>query len=359
MRTNRCDRPRSWSRKTSDAQPEITELLRVQLPKLPDSTMTSLKHKIESLRPAMDRPSPWSIPECLCCLEPDGRGGEVETTTVFLTGAECQFRCTMCDLWKYTSLVNTPAGAIPFQLSQVLNAENSTKRRWLKLYNASNFFDSRSVPQEDLCAIAEYCKSFERVIVENHPRLCDNRMKEFAQAIGGQLEVAMGLETVHPKAMTALNKGMSLGNFDRAVECCFGFGIDVRVFVLLHPPGIAISESIEWTWKTVAYALERNVRHVSIIPVRAGNGWVDRLIHSGEYQLPTAAMVRRLFEGLKTCDWNIPTSSVVEFDLWNWDNLNGGCTVCRPILKEHIAQCNRTQVLRPFSEIKIDCECSL
>ena len=321
--------------------------------------MKSLKLQIESLRPATNRPSPLSIPKCISCLEPDGSGNEVETTTVFLTGAECPFRCTMCDLWQYTSSVNTPVGAIPYQLSHVLTAETSPKRRWLKLYNASNFFDPRSVPQEDLGVIAEYCDTFERVIVENHPRFCDDRMTEFAQAIRGRLEVAMGLETIHPNALAALNKGMSLDDFDRAVESCLGFGIDVRVFVLLHPPGIATNESIEWTWKTVAYAIERKVRHVSIIPVRAGNGWIDRLIHLGEYHLPTVATVRSLIDSSGNCDRRIHSSSVIEFDLWDWDNLKGGCTVCRPILKKHLAQCNRNQWLRPLSEIKIDCECSL
>ena len=319
--------------------------------------MKSLKLQIESLRPTTNRPSPWSAPKILRSLEPDGRGSEVDTTTVFLIGAECPFRCAMCDLWQYTSLEDTPVGAIPFQLSHVLLTEETLKPRWLKLYNASNFFDSRSVPQEDFGAIAETCASFERVIVENHPRFCNGRMQEFAQSIRGQLEVAMGLETIHPNAVAALNKGMSLDDFDRAVDRCLDFGIDVRVFVLLHPPGIAIDESIEWTWKTVGYAFERHVRHVSIIPVRAGNGWIDSLIRSGEYQLPTVAMVRSLFEGFENCDWSIPSSTVIEFDLWDWDNLTGGCTVCRPILKKHLAQCNRTQWLRPFSEIKIDCEC--
>lgn len=322
-----------------------------------ESAMKSLKLQIESLRPTTDRPSPWSVPKILRSLEPDGRGSEIDTTTVFLTGAECPFRCTMCDLWQYTSSENTPVGAIPFQLSQVLSTEDTLKRQWLKLYNASNFFDARSIPQEDHGAIAEYCSSFERVIVENHPRFCDGRMQEFAEAIGGQLEVAMGLETIHPKAVAALNKGMSLDDFERAVERCLGFGIDVRVFVLFHPPGIAIDESVEWTWKTVAYAFDRHVRHVSIIPVRAGNGWIDKLIDAGHYQLPTVSMVRSLLAYYGDCDWRIPWSSVIEFDLWDWDNISGGCAVCRPILKDHLTHCNRTQEILPFNAITIDCEC--
>ena len=130
--------------------------------------MKSLKLQIESLRPATNRPSPLTIPKCISCLEPDGSGNEVETTTVFLTGAECPFRCTMCDLWQYTSSVNTPVGAIPYQLSHVLTAETSPKRRWLKLYNASNFFDQRAVPADDLPPIATLAAPFAAVTVESH-----------------------------------------------------------------------------------------------------------------------------------------------------------------------------------------------
>ncbi len=314
---------------------------------------------IESLRPAKNRPSPWSVPKILYSLEPDDKGGEVETTTVFLTGAECPFRCTMCDLWAYTSAERTPVGAIPFQLSQVLSAVNTGKRRWLKLYNASNFFDPRSIPHEDLAEIAGLCSKFERVIVENHPRFCDDRMRSFAEQLGGQLEVAMGLETIHPKAMAAMNKGMTLDDFQRAVEKSHSLGMDVRAFVLLHPPGIAWAESVEWTWKTVAYALERKVRHVSIIPVRAGNGWIDNLIQVGQYQLPTVSLVKVLYDACHEPKIPIHSSSIVEFDLWDWDNLKGGCGRCRPKLKDHIEQCNRTQNLSPMNEIKLDCECTL
>ncbi len=237
--------------------------------------------------------------------------------------------------------------------------ESTNPRRWLKLYNASNFFDSRSIPREDLAAIANFCTPFERVIVENHPRFCDDRMQWFAQAIGSQLEVAMGLETIQPEAMAAMNKGMTLNDFESAVEKCHQLGIDVRVFVLLHPPGLPAEDSIEWTLKTVEFALERQVRHVSIIPVRAGNGWIEKLIDSGRYELPTVSMVRQLFDAFPRCNWHFPTTSIIEFDLWDWDNLHGSCDHCRSILKQHIAHCNRTQVFLPFDEIKIDCECNI
>ena len=322
------------------------------------------KLQLEALRPEFARPSAWSTPKVLRALEPDGLGGEVDTTTVFLTGAECPFRCSMCDLWQYTSLGNTPVGAIPFQLAQVLKPESAGIRRWLKLYNASNFFDPRSIPTEDLNAIAEHCSPFERVIVENHPRFCDDRMETFSRDIPGQLEVAMGLETIHPGAIKALNKGMILADFDRAVTKCKSLNIDVRVFVLLHPPGVDQKESVEWTWRTVDYAMERQVRHVSIIPVRAGNGWIDRLIETAEYQLPTVSMIRELYQSFSSNEFfsagvSRIGDSMIEFDLWDFENWQGGCPRCRESLVKHIASCNREQRIFPLDETESRCECSV
>ena len=58
-----------------------------------------------------DRPYAWMIePEC------DSHGVLQQVVTVFLTGSECAFHCTMCDLWKNTLDAPTPIGAIPEQI---------------------------------------------------------------------------------------------------------------------------------------------------------------------------------------------------------------------------------------------------
>ena len=127
--------------------------------------------------------------------------------TIFLAGAECPFTCSFCDLWRYTIDGPTPAGALPTQIAAVLGTLDASAPRpdRLKLYNASNFFDRRAVPAADLPRIAELAASFSGVTVESHASTIGPSALEFARRLGGRLEVAVGLETIHPLAAAQLN----------------------------------------------------------------------------------------------------------------------------------------------------------
>jgi archaeosine synthase beta-subunit len=82
--------------------------------------------------------------------------GTVERTlTIFLSGSECPFTCSFCDLWRWTIDGPTPAGALPRQIADALRPLDGPRAERLKLYNASNFFDRRAVPAGDVPAIAE------------------------------------------------------------------------------------------------------------------------------------------------------------------------------------------------------------
>jgi radical SAM enzyme (TIGR01210 family) len=310
--------------------------------------MTVSRQEIESLRPPRPSLSAWSKPRVSFESEPDGEGGTAFTTAVFLTGAECPFRCSMCDLWKHTTKDPTPVGAIPFQLREALregpegDGYTRATQRWVKLYNASNFFDPRAIPAEDYAEIADLCRGFDRVVVENHPKLSDERVLSFARSIDAKLEIAMGLETVHPAAMQLLNKSMTLADFESAVQFCSSHQIDVRAFVLLHPPGVERQDSVEWTWKTIDFAFETDVRHVSVIPVRSGNGWVDQQCARGQYSIPDLQMVSDFFSqvGART---GSSVDRVLVFDLWDWEKIPGGTASQRDQLFHSIQSYNTTQ----------------
>ena len=139
---------------------------------------------LRSARPAHD---PWRYQDVLIEDEPTERGDVARVGTIFLTGRECPWRCAMCDLWRFTTRADTPAGAIPAQIRsarQLWRSQGEVVTR-VKLYNASNFFDPRAVPVSDYGDIAAAINDevVEQVIVESHPLLIGERVERFIEAL--------------------------------------------------------------------------------------------------------------------------------------------------------------------------------
>jgi hypothetical protein len=270
---------------------------------------------------------------------PDGK--TERALTVFLAGAECPYTCSFCDLWRWTIDGPTPPGALATQLREVLDATPPPLPERVKLYNASNFFDPRAVPVQDLPAIAELAAPFGGVTVESHARLVGPRTLQFAQMLSGTLEVAVGLETTHPAAMQHINKRLSLTRFDSATGYLADHGIALRVFVLLNTPYVPADETVDWTVRSVEYAARRGASVVAIIPVRGGNGELERLQALGHFTPPT---LPGLEEVLDRCLHLAPT--VVTADLWDAAKL-ATCTECNATRIARLARLNLTGMPEP------------
>ena len=267
---------------------------------------------------------------------------------MFLAGAECPYTCSFCDLWRWTLDGPTPPGALPAQLSRALESLAPPLPHRLKLYNASNFFDRRAVPAEDLPRIAELAAPFAAVTVESHANTIGPSTLEFAALLSGKLEVAVGLETVHPVAAAHLNKKLELDRFDRAAGFLAEHDIDLRVFVLLGAPYVPVEESIEWTLRTVEYAAGLGAGRIAVIPVRGGNGEIERLQHLGAFVPPTLAQLEHALEQCRGI-----RSAVVTADLWDIERLPG-CESCRPQRVARIQSMN----LSPSPEAPAPIPCS-
>jgi radical SAM enzyme (TIGR01210 family) len=292
--------------------------------------------RIRALRSAKPPVDPYSPHGSVLEQERRPSGTVEETLTIFLAGAECPFTCSFCDLWKWTTDEPTPAGALPKQIDDVLNRLVPPLPRRLKLYNASNFFDPRAVPTEDLPAIARLAAPFAGVTVESHANTIGPRTLDFARELGARLEVAIGLETVHPVAARQLNKRLDLARFDSAARYLADADIDLRVFVLLGAPHIPVDETVAWTVRTVEYAAEHGASIVSIIPVRGGNGEMERLRSLGHFTPPTLS---QLEEAVDACLHL--TGTVVAGDLWDVEGL-ATCDQCRPARIDRLQRLNLT-----------------
>ena len=145
--------------------------------------------------------------------------------------------------------------------------------------------------------IADLVRGFETVIVENHPSLCDATSRQFRDSVApAQLEIALGLETCHPELLATLNKRMTLEDFDRAARDLNAARIRTRAFLLLKPPFVDESESVDWTLQSIDYAFDRGVNCCAVIPTRAGNGIMDQLLRDGHFSPPNGRSLERVLE---------------------------------------------------------------
>jgi radical SAM enzyme (TIGR01210 family) len=307
-------------------------------------TAPATDRSIRALRGPKPDVDPWRAHGTL--VEDERRpGGTVERAlTIFLAGSECPFTCSFCDLWRYTIDGPTPPGALPRQIADALRSIDEPHAERLKLYNASNFFDRHAVPASDVPDIAALANPFAGVTVESHANTIGALTLEFARQIPGRLEVAVGLETIHPVAAAHLNKRLDLARFDRAAGFLADNDIDLRVFVLLGAPYVPADESVEWTVRTAQYAAKSGASIISVIPVRAGNGEMERLAALGHF---TAARLTQLEESLDRCIGSTP--AVFTVDLWDVDRLSA-CPDCHAQRVDRLRRINVTGVAeRPVS----------
>ncbi len=297
--------------------------------------------RIRSLRPSRRFVDPYQAHGSIVEAErrPDGR--VEQALTLFASGAECPFTCSFCDLWQWSIDGPTPPGALAHQVEHALESLGGMQPDRFKFYNASNFFDKRAVPPDDAKRIAELTSRFAGLTVESHANTIGDAVLAFAGRVNGRLEVAMGLETIHPVAMAHLNKRLDLSRFDSAARLLADNHIDLRVFVLLGAPYVPSEDSIEWTRRSVAYAVERGAAVVSIIPVRGGNGEMERLEALGHFVPPTLTDLETAL------DVNADSSSsVVTADLWDAERLPA-CDACRAARVDRMRQVNITGVRTP------------
>ena len=304
------------------------------------------------MRPAPDGRAPvdpWKTPAWLLeqervpGLEPGQEPDLIQSLTVFLTGAECLFSCVFCDLWRYTLEHPTPPGAITHQVETALAAAwpEPPSPAQLKLYNASNFFDPRAVPQGEEDSLLALLSPFARVVVECHPRLVGQRCQAFAAALEGRLEVAMGLETIHPEALPRLDKSMTLGDFQRACRRVLDVGASLRAFVLVGSPFVPVGESVTWAVRSCEWAFEQGVGLVSLIPVRPTTRRLEELASGGYYSPPSLGMLEEALERCLELG-----GGVVNADLWDLE-LFSDCEHCAAERRARLARMNFRASLEP------------
>ena len=203
----------------------------------------------------------------------------------------------MCDLWRFTTR-DRHAGRRhpgPSRGGTHSLAERGEQISRVKLYNASNFFDPRAVPESDYGDIAAATRRGLRAgdrrvasLAHRRPRRAVSR-----RARRPRLEVAMGLETVHPAALDALNKRMTTEDFARrptisvVAGCRSASSCSLRHHSCRRGTGRRGCCSRSRLLKSCGASV------ISLIPTRAGNGTMEALTAQKLFRAPTQEDVDR------------------------------------------------------------------
>lgn len=308
-------------------------------PVFSDEQILSVRPERNQLDP--DRPYAFLVEQ-----EHSAIGQIVDVATLFLTNAECPFRCLMCDLWKNTLPRSEPPANIPEQIRFALSELPPATQ--IKLYNSGNFFDPKAIAFEHYAEIATLVRDFETVVVENHPKLCGDSCLKFRDMIHhAKLEVALGLETSHPELLGSLNKGMTLQDYEEACRFLLSEGISLRTFILLKPPFLSEEEGIHWALKSIEFAFDLGVNCCSLVPTRGGNGIMEQLLQQGLYAPPLGASMEFLLEqGISM------KRGRVFMDTWDAEKFFH-CAYCRQRRIDRLTQMNLQQVVLPAIECEV------
>lgn len=277
------------------------------------------------------------------------QSGKVDDTgVIFLTNRECPFRCLMCDLWKNTTDEPVPPGSISDQIEWALNKMPGVKQ--VKLYNSGSFFDPRAIPEEEYKEIATLLNGYKTVIVESHPAFINERCLTFRDLLKPDLQIAIGLETVHPEILKKLNKKMTLDDFTHAVNFLKVNDILSRAFILLKPPFMSESEGICRAKLSIDFALRTGCECCIIIPVRAGNGAMDKLAENNLFSPPEIRSLEKVLEyGIRL------NRGRVFADTWDLE-LFTSCKKCSRQRIRRISDMNLKQCV--IKQVRCECDSS-
>lgn len=305
-------------------------------------------------RPARNVVDPRRAYAFLLENERAGTGELVSTATVFLTNRECPWHCLMCDLWKNTTTASVAVGAITEQIDFALRelARQAAESgqlvpQHLKLYNSGSFFDPKAIPEADYPAIAERVGGFKQVIVESHPALIGERTLRFSDMLNGRLEVAMGLETVHPEVLEKLNKRVTVEQFASAAAFLRTHEIAMRAFVLVKPPFMDEPMALEWGKRSIDFAFDCGATAVVLIPVRSGNGAMEALERIGDFKAPKL----RTLEEMTLYGIGLKRGRVFA-DLWDLQ-LFSSCSECFPERLGRLQSLNDSQAAVPRPQCSV------
>jgi radical SAM enzyme (TIGR01210 family) len=224
---------------------------------------------------------------------------------------------------------------------------------FLKLYTSGSFLDEREIPASVREHVLTWCKDrSSRLLVESRTEFVTDEMMNAVAGVHDDLEIAIGLESSNDRVLKyAINKNMTVADYDRAADRVKKAGAKLRAYMLLKPPFLTEAEAVEDAITTAKHAALKSDT-ISINPVNIQRGTlVERLWKNWAYRAPWLWSVVEVLNSCVDIDKKVvcdPTGGGRERGAHN-------CGGCDPeileSIKEYSISQKRSKVESP------DCSC--
>jgi archaeosine synthase beta-subunit len=195
--------------------------------------------------------------------------------------------CSMCGYARDTLGRSATPGELAHQLSRALARYRGEP--YVKIYTSGSFLDDREVDPASRAAIVRaFSGRARRLLVESLPEFAtDTALSPLRSEFGGQLEVALGLESTDPVVLARfVHKNAPPSAYLEAADRVRALGIRAKAYLLLKPPYLTESEAIDDVVRSVGEAAWR-FDALSVNPVHIQGGTVvEWLFRRGRYRPP-------------------------------------------------------------------------
>jgi radical SAM enzyme (TIGR01210 family) len=194
--------------------------------------------------------SVWKEKESL-----DGR--TVDAGVVILRTSGCVHSkdggCTMCG-YNLESSEEVTAEDIVAQFRAASRSLEGVQ--FLKVYTSGSFLDGREMPEEARREVLNWChEGGQRLLFESRTEFVTEENLGAALQAHDDIEVAIGLESANDRVLKyAVNKNMTVADYDRAATNVKSAGARLRSYILLKPPYLTEAEAIEDAVSTAKHA---------------------------------------------------------------------------------------------------------
>ena len=193
--------------------------------------------------------------------------------------------CTMCG-YNVESSVEVSEQDLHRQLEKAFPSVDGVG--FLKVYTSGSFLDEREMPASVRGSVLRWCaERGARLLFESRAEFVTDDSLAGPLALHDDIEVAIGLESANDRVLKyAINKDMTVADFEAAANTVKKAGAALRSYVLLKPPFLTEAEAVEDAKATMRYAAPRS-HTISLNPVNVQSGTtVERLWRTWAYRPP-------------------------------------------------------------------------